>query len=736
MLLAALAALVRVPPAGAQVVGIDPDETPRVASISFNDVSALGTGDLRDAIVTEARRCKSFLLAPFCWVTNSPLFEARPRLDVEELERDVLRIRVLYWRSGYRETTASARVTPAGDGVDVTFDIVEGEPTLVSAVDVQQTVPVLGEQAIARAELPRPGEPLDMDVLDSARVSLRTALWQVGYGDAVVRDSVLLAGEYRAAVRVVIEPNARTTVQDVAVDGNEDVTTRTVQRIVGLRPGQIFRLDDLTYAQRRLYRSELFRQALLQVPEPQDSAKQVLVTVREAPFNAFRGGVGINTIEFGQAQARFTRYNWLGGGRRFDLHATVGNLLAPQLYGKSVFGSAVPQGISDDVDASYLRLTWRLSAEVMQPWLFSTRNALSVGVFAQRRSVPGIVVDQSHGVSTTLTRELAPATSVSLTYRYERTRVAAGDVYFCVNFGICGATIIDALRETRSLSPFQLNVLIERADDPLEPTHGWTASLEAEHASAASASDFRHNRVTASATRYLRLGPGVLAGVVRAGWVRGSGGTATAIGIGESERVLVHPRKRLYAGGSRSVRGYAENQLGPRILTIDPQRLLAPSDSSRGEPCTTASIADGSCDPNVAVSDEFVPRPLGGSSVFAASIEYRLPLSETVVGALFVDGASVGDADLNVPAGPRRAITPGLGIRYRSPIGPIRVDLGVRPDITEELPVVTQLPGEDGELHLVQLTTLKQYDPVEASGGFLRSIFSRLQLHLSIGEAF
>jgi hypothetical protein len=122
--------------------------------------------------------------------------------------------------------------------------------------------------------------------------------------------------------------------------------------------------------------------------------------------------------------------------------------------------------------------------------------------------------------------------------------------------------------------------------------------------------------------------------------------------------------------------------------------------------------------------------------VFAASIEYRLPLSETVVGALFVDGASVGDADLNVPAGPRRAITPGLGIRYRSPIGPIRVDLGVRPDITEELPVVTQLPGEDGELHLVQLTTLKQYDPVEASGRFLRSIFSRLQLHLSIGEAF
>ncbi|MGH7504265.1 MAG: BamA/TamA family outer membrane protein, partial [Longimicrobiales bacterium] len=353
---------------------------------------------------------------------------------------------------------------------------------------------------------------------------------------------------------------------------------------------------------------------------------------------------GFNTVEFVQAQARYTRYNWLGSARRLDVDGAVGNLFAPGLYGKSVFGSAVPEGVADEVDDAYLRPTWRLSAEVTQPWLFSTRNALSVGVFAHRRSVPGIVVDQGYGASTTLTRQLGSGISVSLTYRYERTRVEAGDLYFCVNFGVCRDAIIEALRGTQSLSPLELTALAERTDDPLAPTHGWTASLEAEHASVATASDFRYNRATAEVTRYVAVGPGVLAGRIRAGWVRGAGGTASAVGVADvAGRTLIHPRKRFYAGGSSSVRGYAENQLGPRILTIDPQRLLTPTDSMRGDACTTASIADGTCDPNIAASDEFLPRPLGGRSVLGASLEYRLPLTETLVAAVFVDAATVGD---------------------------------------------------------------------------------------------
>jgi outer membrane protein insertion porin family/translocation and assembly module TamA len=182
------------------------------------------------------------------------------------------------------------------------------------------------------------------------------------------------------------------------------------------------------------------------------------------------------------------------------------------------------------------------------------------------------------------------------------------------------------------------------------------------------------------------------------------------------------------------VRGYGENQLGPRILTVDPAALLAADTTAAG--CTEATIEAGTCDPARVPTDDFRARPLGGNSLIEGSIEYRIPLGEVLTAAVFIDAASVGDTGLNIPPGARSAITPGFGVRYVSPIGPVRIDLGVRPTLTERLPVVTQITGEDGTLELVQLETLKEYDPVGHSGGFLRSFISRLQLHLSIGEAF
>jgi outer membrane protein assembly factor BamA len=222
-----------------------------------------------------------------------------------------------------------------------------------------------------------------------------------------------------------------------------------------------------------------------------------------------------------------------------------------------------------------------------------------------------------------------------------------------------------------------------------------------------------------------------------AGRITALSGTADALGVEGSSGLLLHPRSRFYAGGARSVRGFAEGQLGPRVLTIDPADLLDPSDTTRGVACTVASITDGSCDPNVAPSREFTPRPVGGTSILAANIEYRFPLGRSTGAAVFVDAAHVGARDLGELLRSRSAITPGVGFRYLSPIGPVRIDLGLRPKRTEELQVVTQtLAGDLKSLELVELQTPKRYDPTEGPHGFLGNVFSRLQLHLYIGEGF
>jgi outer membrane protein assembly factor BamA len=215
---------------------------------------------------------------------------------------------------------------------------------------------------------------------------------------------------------------------------------------------------------------------------------------------------------------------------------------------------------------------------------------------------------------------------------------------------------------------------------------------------------------------------------VRLGWVNALKSTGTAIGFG-SDAELLHPRKRFYAGGSRSVRGYGENQLGPRILSIPESTLRRGTD---GCPETTPITE---CDPNAALlkDRDFEPRPLGGNIVAELSGELRFPvLMDKFLGAVFVDGGYVSQRTNPTLPRSRAAITPGFGVRYLSPVGPIRVDFGINPGLSETLPVVTE-SVVNGETRLVTLDQRRVYHPVRT--GF-KGVLDRITLHLSIGEAF
>jgi outer membrane protein assembly factor BamA len=200
-------------------------------------------------------------------------------------------------------------------------------------------------------------------------------------------------------------------------------------------------------------------------------------------------------------------------------------------------------------------------------------------------------------------------------------------------------------------------------------------------------------------------------------------GLSASVGDG-----VLHPRKRFYAGGSHSVRGFGETQLGPRVLTV-PIGVLQTHDSSNVGCLTGTDVT--SCNPNAAnLKDrDFVPRPLGGNFVVEGSVEARFPIWQDFLGAVFVDAGMVSQR--TNPALPRRraAITPGFGVRYRSPVGPIRADIGVNPGRPESLPVVTE-NIVNGQRTLVTLQQRRTYSPTSGS------LLNRMVLHLSIGEAF
>ena len=572
--------------------------------------------DLLQNIYTTSSHCNSFLLVPFCWISKANYLYTKKYLDHKELERDVLRVRVFYWKRGYREAEVDTAVVPRGrNQVGVTFLIKEGPPTIVSDVIVSQATPLLSQREIRRRVVLDKGGPLNLIRLDTSRVFLQTRLFDKGYADAEVDTSVVVDTASRTAVvKLTLNPKYKTTVEDIVVTGNDDVSERTIRKSLTFHIGDIFRRSEMLRSQRALYESNLFRRAAIEPRPPidiatPDSAKVVVVTVQESPPREARLSAGFNTIDFVQVEGRFTHYNFMGGARRLDIQAAVGNLLASSLNGRGIFHNAsVPQTSSL---ARYFVPTYNASIDLRQPWFGSPHNELALSLFTHRRSAPGIYVDRGYGTSLTFTRDVTDKAPASVNYRFEISKVDAGDVYFCINYGVCDQPTLEALRGNQKLSPFTITSTIDRTNDPFSPNRGFRAQGSVENASAFTLSDFRYNRAAADGAAFYQVRRrGVIGARVRIGWVSPLGSTDQALGVaGVVGGNVLHPRKRFYAGGSHSVRGFGENQLGPRVLTV-PIGNLQRNDSLNLACASGTDVT--TCDPGVLKDRDFEPRPLGG----------------------------------------------------------------------------------------------------------------------------
>jgi outer membrane protein insertion porin family len=725
--------------------GRDEREEPEVKDLKWSGVRSVSKDDLAESIETEETRCKGIILQPFCLFSDWSLFKERHYLDRTELRRDMLRIRVFYWKRGWRDAQVDTAITPKDGGVRVEFKVTEGPPTRISAIHLERPGEILSDNEVRDAMKVRAGNPLNLIALDSSIAFLKARLWDEGYGDADARvDTIVVdTATKSASIRASVDPKWPTVVGGISISGNERVSERTIRNSLTLEEGKPYKRQELITSQRNLYESNLFRRAVIIVPPQGDSIKQIEITVQEAPLREIRASAGFNTYEFGQVETRLTRYNWFGGARRLDFRAAVGNLGADALNARFPFQEVLPEPVSDAEADQYFSPTWQASADFTQPWFISPRNTLGAGVFSHRRSTPGIFVDKGLGVSTTFTRMLASRAPASLSYRFELTRVEASDVYFCENYGICDPVDIAALRERQRLSPLGFTISTNRGNDPLDPTRGYVARADVEHASAFTMSDYRYNRISAEYRRYKSLGRSkVLAWRVNGGWVKALESASEAlVGPAVSQNSILHPRKRFYAGGSQSVRGYGENQLGPRVLTIDPGKILNPrivGTDTLPPLCTPGEVLGGTCEEAGTLhSDNFEPRPVGGTTLLEGSVEYRFHVWRALEMALFVDAAVVGEGDVTTLARGSSAVTPGFGFRYATPVGPIRVDLGIKPLIAENLPIVTEVVGPDSVSRIVPLGVEKAYDPLEGQHAFtFRNVLKRLTLHLSIGQAY
>jgi outer membrane protein insertion porin family/translocation and assembly module TamA len=750
--------------AGLLLAGVCLSPSSTSAQIGFEEVSSLdfrgnrtfSDEALRISINTRETECRSvlFQIIPFCLLGSD--FSLSPYyLNERELRRDHARVRLFYYLRGFREAVVDTLVSrPAEDEVRITFTIDEGDPVLVTDVSFLG-IEELPDSSIIEGLPIEVGRPLSVVALDATRDSLESRLRNQGFARAEVFRNYDLFNDtpYESQVFFNIYPGPLTRFGPISVDitsvsgAEPSVDESVVHRMLPFREGDVYG-ENLRFAgQRNLYNLDIFRFVNF-VPDSAtavDSILPIAIQVQEDEVHKVRAGGGVSQAECFNFEARWASLNFLGGARRLTLTGRVANVLTPFLESTPLCNQAGTDEFGD--------YTGRLSAEFTQPWFFSARNAINASVFAERQSVPPTFVREAVGMNVGLTRTVGYSTLLGFSFRPHWSGLRAAEVFFCSAYLVCAPEDIRLLQETNRLAPLGFSFTQDRRNRSLNPTRGYSAAFDMEYADGWTGSTFRYTRAVGEATWHTEALPRLVFGArIRGGWVRPEGFEGLASGSASNE--IVHPEKRLFAGGSNSVRGFAQNRLGPRVLYLrDVTELTWGPEAGDPGLCTPQEVSTGECDAGGLEDGKFLSQPKGGTRLLEGSFEVRFPMGGPLwEGATFLDFGQVWDEEANPSLGDLK-FTPGFGVRYMSPIGPIRVDLAYRFDVGESLPVVTQaVVPFDPSVHSQRERLLTRggqetgfavpgdlvllQNPVLFESGLDTWSLRRFQLHFSIGQAF
>lgn len=721
--------------ASAQVV------RPRLDDIQFEGNVTFEADSLGRAIANRQTRCRSFVLVPFCWFGLGFAEDERELIE-SELPRDMARLILYYADRGFREARVDTVVDRSGSGgVAVRFLIDEGRPIRISELTIEGNGDLGGIDLVTDLPL-RAGRRLSRVTGDATADTLIVRMRNAGYPQADVFRKDSLPGDqpYLAWVTYRVEPGPHSVFGPITILGNSQLSDGVIERLLPFREGEEFSEVLRLQGQRNLYSVGLVQFASITARATTDTIIPLVVNVTEGDVHRVRTGSGWSTFDCGNTEGSWESRNFFKGARQLQVRARLSNIFAEDFK-----DTACTQAGTGDFGG----LNWLVSTDFTQPWFLSRANTLRLGVFAERQSLQNVFVRKAVGVDVGLTRQLSRGTTVTLSYQPQLTTLDAAEVFFCTSFLLCTPEDINSLQSANWLAPLGMTLARDRRNSLLNPTRGYSALIDFEFADAFTGSDFSYRRVFADVAGY-RQGSRreVLAARFRGGWVGAGGFDPLQRGDG-----IIHPQKRFFGGGANSVRGFGQNQLGPRVLTLDVRRLLFPVDGSTA--CTPDEVMALTCDANSLTDNTFdSPRPTGGEVILESNVEFRFPVAGTNVEmALFVDAGGVWSEPADVRFSDIE-VSPGVGVRYFSPIGPIRIDVGYRTRSGQRLSVITSQirpfePGVDAEedrlrsltdntlsLDYVFRDDLALFGPrvfFEESDALS---FSRLQLHFSIGQAF
>jgi translocation and assembly module TamA len=524
---------------------------------------------------------------------------------------------------------------PKGDDahVKITFSI--GPLYHLRKVEVDGEIP----QQVKDAFELKPGAPAVAAIVLAAGEHLQTALEDEGYAFAKVDPPVAqeIPDERVLDVSFHASTGAKVQIGTIQFRGLKRMRENFVRRRLLLHQGELYGAAKVERARKDLLALGVFTSVTVHLGTAADSAGQVPITfrVRERPLHAVSVNGAYSTDLGGSTGVTWTHRDLSGKADQLTFGANVINI-----------GGSAATTLGYDFNAKYLLPEWGHRDQTLQ--LAAQALKQSLQAYDQKALILGA----------TVTRKLSSLWSVSagVTGTIEKIGQEGYESLDCASATSCPAPAEDQtfigkpvcdqagcmqqafttrlLQTHYELLALPISVLYNTTglDSPIEDaTHGIRGSLS-ETPTLSFGNGTRKFFITqASISFYLDLhdikltgdpGRSIMAFRALAGLAQGAG------------QFSLPPDQRFYAGGSGTIRGYRYQSVGPVFYNGD---------------------------------------PAGGTAINAGSVEYRQRIGKNLGFAVFVDGGQVS-ANVN-PLEASLRFGAGVGARYYTPIGPLRLDV-------------------------------------------------------------
>ena len=588
------------------------------------------------------------------------------RLVSDVLSADLDNLEAFYALQGFPD----ARIGPAeidreGDELRVTIPIVEGERRLVSTLAFE------GIEAFDPRDLELPlaaDGPYHPRLVEDALNRIRARYDREGY-DAAQVSATLDWDEAGRRVDVLVRAleGPQTLVDRVIVRGNDRTDEEVIRKSISLRSGEPASFSRLLEVERDLYRLGIFSRVEVDLtPAPLgESTRDIVIRVEEGQVRRLTYGGGYDSDDGFGGLVGFTHQNVMG------------------------------KAISTTVDARVRQRAQQYRLFVEQPYVGNYNVPVSYSLFRLEENRETFSVLKRGGRVEALKEfRRGPRETIryGLAYDYRIVVNMPGETG-ALDSPDPGDPEFQREDQTLQISSLVPSMLLDRRDDPLNPTRGWNALVQLQYAFPVASAEADFLKLFLQHTHYLPVGRRTtLVASARAGGIEPQDlpddivdplipkcppepGEGFCVDGDSFPSLDVFIAERFFAGGSASHRGYRLDRLG--IPATDcPQR---------------AQVTDDECAATLFRDDEGDLEPAGGNGLALVNLEYRFPLFGPVDGAVFFDTGNVWADWRQIDFSDFRHGA-GVGVRYVSPIGPVRLDVGFPLDRIEgEDPIVYYL---------------------------------------------